>query len=141
MSRHRVVETFTAVALFGLLLGGCATGDGRGTVKALVPADAPALAGLWQGSLTVMSGVSSPATLTVNADQTYIIRAGAFTAQGKAEIQEGRLEFISTATSGVGSTGSRIGTAVVLDRGDAWGLVGSGQSPAGPYNFEFSRRR
>jgi hypothetical protein len=52
-----------------------------------------------------------------------------------------RLEFISTATSGVGSTGERIGTAVVLDRGDTWGLVGWGRSPAGPYNFEFSRTR
>jgi hypothetical protein len=37
------------------------------------------------------------------------------------------------------STGQRTGTGVVLDRGDTWAIIGSGQAAAGPYNFEFSK--
>jgi hypothetical protein len=127
------------MALVGLVLAACATAGTRGTIKAVTSADVPALAGVWQGTVVGVSGRGVPATLTVNADSTYILRGGAFTAQGRAEVNEGRLDFVSTATSGVGSTGDRIGTAVVVDRGDTWAVVGWGRSPAGPYNFEFSK--
>ena len=130
-----------AIALVGLMVAACASGGTQGTVKALTGADVPALAGVWQGTVAVMSGRGFPATLTVNADSTYILRTGAFMAQGRVEVNEGRLDFVSTATSGVGSTGDRIGAAVVVDRGGTWAVVGWGRSPAGPYNFEFSKAR
>jgi hypothetical protein len=137
MLEHVAVRARVLIALVGLVLGGCA--GARGTVKAVTPADVPALSGVWQGTMTGVSGVSFPATLTVNADGTYFIRGGALSAQGKAQADEGHLDFVSTATSGVGAIGDRIGTAVLMDRGDSWSVVGWARAPAGPYNFDFGK--
>lgn len=139
MSRFSAVRSVTVLGLVGLIVAACATGTGHGTVKSVTAADLPALAGVWQGSMTGTGGGSFPATLNVNPDGTYVLRGGAITAQGKAEAKDGQVEFVSTATSGVGAIGQRTGSAVVMDRGDTWGLVGSGRAPAGPYNFEFSK--
>jgi hypothetical protein len=139
MVRLSAIRGITVIALFGFVVAGCATAGSTGAVKALTPADMRSLAGVWQGTMTGMGGGSTPATLTVEADGSYSARGGAFASQGRAEVKDGKLDFVTTQTSGVGAIGERTGSAVVMDRGDSWGLVGSGRAPAGPFNFEFSK--
>jgi hypothetical protein len=141
MVRLSAIRGITIIALFGLVIAGCATAASTGTVKAVTPADMRSLAGVWQGTMTGMGGGSIPATLTVEADGSYSARGGAYASQGKAEVKDGKLEFVTTQTSGVGAIGERTGSAVLMDRGDTWGLVGSGRAPAGPFNFEVSKAK
>ena len=128
------------VAAVALLIAGCA---GTGNLKALTDADRAMLAGTWQGQVVNSTGARSAATLRVNAGGTYTITAGPASSQGRTEIRDGSFSFVaSAAPMGRGeaaSTGQRTGTGVVLDRGDTWAIVGSGQAAAGPYNFEFSK--
>jgi hypothetical protein len=139
MVRFSAIRGVTVIGLFGLVIAGCATAGSTGTVKAVTPADMRWLAGVWQGTMTGMGGGSVPATLTVEADGGYTVRGGAYASQGKAEVKDGKLEFVTTQTSGVGAIGERTGSAVLMDRGDTWGLVGSGRAPAGPFNFDVSK--
>lgn len=134
-----VVRGVAAIALLGSVVGGCASAGSTGTVKAVTPADLHSMAGVWQGTMTNISGGSVPATLTVNADGTYSARGGAFASTGKTEAKDGKLDFVTTSTSGGLTIGQRTGSAVLMDRGDTWALVGSGQAPAGPFNFQFSK--
>jgi hypothetical protein len=83
-----------------------------------------------------------PASLTIRPDGTYTTNAGAFSSSGKAEIRDGFVQFMSTAGSGPMGAGDRAGSAVLMDRGSTWGLVGSGHaSTAGPFNFDFSKAK
>ena len=141
MVRLRVVRSFTVIALCASVIAGCATAGSMGTVTAMTPAEMRSLAGVWQGTMTGMGGGSVPATLTVQPDGSYSARGGAFASQGRAEVIDGKLDFVTTQTSGVGAIGERTGSAVLMDRGDSWGLVGSGRAPAGPFNFQFSRAK
>jgi len=141
MVKLSAIRGITIITLFGLVIAGCATAGSTGTVKAVTPADMRSLAGVWQGTMTGMGGGSIPATLTVEADGSYSARGGAYASQGKAEVKDGKIEFVTTQTSGVGAIGERTGSAVLMDRGDTWALVGSGRAPAGPFNFEVSKAK
>ena len=131
-------------AVVAALISGCVSGSQTvGRPKSLTEADRPILAGTWQGTMVSSTAASIPATLYVNRDGTYTIQAGPASSQGKAEIRDGELEFVASSvivgrTEG-GATGQRTGSAVVLDRGDTWALVGTGRAAAGPYHFEFSK--
>jgi hypothetical protein len=125
------------VALVTWAIAGCA--GPTGTIMAVTAANAPTLAGTWQGSITDPAGKSFPATLTVRPDSTYMVQGGAFVAQGKAQPKDGHLQFVSTSTTGGLAVGERTGSAVLMDQGTGWAMIGSGQAPAGPFNFEFRK--
>ena len=128
-----------AVLVAGVIAGCASTG---GTAKQLTPADAASLAGTWQGMISPVSGSNQPATLTVNRDGTYQTSAGAFLSSGKMEIVSGHVQFMSTGGTGGMAAGQRTGSAVVMDRGSSWGLVGNGYaSRSGPFNFDFSKTK
>jgi hypothetical protein len=127
------IVVFTAVAI------GCAS---TGTQKALAPSDMPALAGTWNGMLTPPSGLNTPGTLTISPDGEYVARAGAFAAQGKAQVKDGALTLTSSSTSGGLATSQRTSTAKLSERPNGvLVLTGSGHSDAGPFNFEVTRQK
>ena len=83
-----------------------------------------------------------PGTLTIRPDGTYSTNAGAFSTSGKAEIKDGFVQFFSSSGSGPMGAGDRSGSAVLMDRGESWGLVGSGHaSTGGPFSFDFSKKK
>ncbi len=133
-TKSRGIAMFVLVAS---LVAGCAT---SGTVKQVTAADAPMLAGTWQGNVYPASGGGQSATLTVNRDGTYTTQAGAFSSTGKLEIKDGNVHFVSTGGTGGFAAGDRAGSATVMDRGSNWGLVGNGYgSRGGPFNFDFNK--
>jgi hypothetical protein len=142
MTRLARAHGIVAIAIVTALIAGCA-GRSVGTPRSLTDADRPMMAGTWQGTFVSSTGATLPATLLVNSDGTYTIQAGPSSSQGKAEIQDGNLVFVASSVAvgrgEAGATGQRTGSAVVLDRGDTWGLVGSGRAAGGPYHFEFSK--
>jgi hypothetical protein len=143
MARLTRPHPIVLVAVIAALITGCA-GRNVGTLKSLTETDRPLLVGTWQGTMISPNGASIPATLQVNSDLTYTNQAGQASSQGRAEIREGRMEFVATGgATGRGEAtpaGERRGSAVLLDRGDTWAIVGSGQASVfGPYNFEFSK--
>jgi hypothetical protein len=97
------------------------------------------LTGTWQGTMIFPSGASWPATLKVYPNGTYATEAGAFTSEGKAQLKNGRLDFVTSYTSGGIAVDNRTGSASLVDQGTSWGLVGSGWADAGLYNFDFSK--
>ena len=136
MAKLKKPRGIVAVALVAWAIAGCAAG---GTVKSVTAADAGLLAGVWQGTLTTPGARSSFATLTVRPDGTYSNEAGGFSSTGKTGLKDGHVQFVSTSTTGGLEVGERAGTAVLMDRTTSWGLVGSGHSQAGPFNFDFSK--
>ena len=138
MAKLRKTHGIVVVVLVAWAIAGCAAG---GTVKPVTAADAGLLAGVWQGSVTYPAGGSSPATLTTRPDGTYSILAGAFSSTGKTELKDGHVNFVSTSQSGGLAVGERAGSAVLMDRTTSWGLVGSGHSQSGPFNFDFSKTK
>jgi hypothetical protein len=110
-----------------------------GTVVPVEPNDLAKLVGTWQGTMIFPSGASWPATLMVYPNGTYATEAGAFTSKGKAQLKNGRLDFVTSYTSGGLAVDNRTGSASLVDKGTAWGLVGSGWADAGLYNFDFSK--
>ena len=134
--RMRALSVLIAVVT---MVAGCAGGGIGGRIVPVEPSDLPKLAGTWQGTMIFPSGVGYPATLIVRPNGTYTTEAGAFTSQGKAQLKNGRLDFITTYTSGGLTVDNRTGSATLVDKGDAWGLTGSGWADAGLYNFDFSR--
>ena len=138
---HRWVRL--SIAVLAVVSIGCAS---TGTSKTIAQGDLPALAGTWAGSVTPPAGgtgaVANQGTLTLSPNGDYVARAGAFTAQGKAEVRNGALMLTSTSTSGGMATGQRTSTATLSERSDGtMVLTGFGHSDAGPFNFEVSRRR
>ena len=131
-----------AVLVAGVIAGCSATGGPAGTVKKLTPADAASLTGTWQGLISPPSGSNVQATLTVKPDGTYQTAAGAFSSTGKLEISDGNVLFMSTGGTGGLAAGQRSGSAVVMDRGSNWGLVGNGHAQmSGPFNFDFNKTK
>jgi hypothetical protein len=142
VSGKRVLSLVIVAAVASVAIAGCAGGGAMsGTVVAIQPGDMAKLAGTWQGTMTATSGASVPATLTVNRDGTYTSRGGAYASAGKAQLKDGKVDFVTTYTSGGQAVDDRSGSAVLMDRGDSWGLVGSGRADAGPFNFDFSKTK
>jgi hypothetical protein len=120
-------------------IAGCAGGGLGGRVVPVEPGDMAKLVGTWQGTMIFPSGASWPATLLVYPNGTYATEAGAFTSRGKAQLKNGKLDFITSYTSGGLAVDNRTGSASLVDQGSSWGLVGSGWADAGLYNFDFSK--
>jgi hypothetical protein len=120
---------------------GCAS---TATSKRIGPDDLPSLAGTWVGTLTLPSGRSDYATMTLSGTGDYVVQAAALSAQGKAQIKDGALVLVPTATSGGGGavTGPRSSVASLAERpGGALVLRGSGHSATGPFDFEVVRQK
>jgi hypothetical protein len=141
MARLRAVRRIGMIALVAGLMAACASGSRGGTVIYVIAADAPQLAGAWQGFMTGPSGGGIEAILNVRPDGTYTVQGGSLTSQGRAEPRDGHIQFVSSSTTGGMQVGERTGSAVLIDRGSSWGLVGSGRAPAGPYNFDFNKAK
>lgn len=138
MAKLRKTHGIVVVVLVAWAIAGCAV---KGTQKPVTAADAPLLRGVWQGDVTSPAGGSFPATLTVRPDGTYSTLAGAFSSTGKIELKDGYVQFVSTSTTGGLAVGERSGSAALMDRGASWGLVGSGHSQSGPFNFDFNKTK
>jgi hypothetical protein len=121
---------------------GCAS---SGATKAIGPQDMPSLAGKWSGTLNLPGGgATAPGTLEITPDGSYTAMAGAFIAQGKAQIKDGSLTLVPTMTTGVGPgvRGPRTSSASLSERPDGTQvLTGYGHSDAGPFDFQVSRRK
>ena len=125
-----------------MLVAGLVAGCASGTVKQVTPADASLLTGRWTGNMSGASGGNEPAVLTVAPDGTYSTQAGAFSSTGKLDIKDGYVHFMSTSGTGSLGSGDRSGSATLMDRGNNWGLVGSGYgSRGGPFNFDFTKTK
>ena len=136
---RRSTRTSCLIAVVALLALGCAS---AGTSKALGPNDLPTLAGRWVGTITPPSGKPVPGTLDVSPNGDYVTRAGAFSAQGKAQIRDGALQMVSTSTTGGLSTSPRTSAATLSERPDGTLVLrGSGHSDAGPFDFEVVRQK
>jgi hypothetical protein len=119
----------------------CAT---AGTPRTIAPGDLSSLAGSWVGTITAPSARGGPGTLELAPSGDYVVRAAAFSAQGRARIEGGRLVLVPTATSGAAGavTGPRSSVASLSERPDgALVLRGSGHSGTGPFDFEVVRRK
>jgi hypothetical protein len=78
----------------------------------------------------------------IKPDGTYTSSGGAFLSEGKMQIVNGHIQFISTGGTGGMAASERSGSAVVMDRGNSWGLVGNGSSNvSGPFNFDFNKTK
>jgi hypothetical protein len=139
MRAERPTLRFLMAALAALTIAGCAGGGLGGRVVPVEPGDMAKLVGTWQGTMIFPSGASWPATLKVYPNGTYATEAGAFTSEGKAQLKNGKLDFITSYTSGGLAVENRTGSASLVDQGSSWGLVGSGWAEAGLYNFDFSK--
>jgi hypothetical protein len=136
------------VASVAWAMAGCGstTLSSPGTARTVYASDLAMLAGTWQGTGKGATGDTSSATLRLNTDGTYSLQMGAWSAQGKAQVVDGALVFAASGGGtgrgeGAGAVGERTGSAVVMDEGDNWALVGSGRSSSGPYNFAFRKAK
>jgi hypothetical protein len=140
MTTNRSLWIFLFLGMLALSALGCATGGG--TAKAIGPNDLPTLAGKWVGSVTPPSGRPIPGTMDLSPAGDYVVRTGAFSAQGKAQAKDGGLQLVSTFTTGGLSTGQRTSTATLSERSDgSLVLRGNGHSDAGPFDFEVVRQK
>ena len=130
-----LIGVFVAAAL------GCAS---TGKSKAIGPNDLSSLAGKWNGTLTLPSGRSEQGTLELSPNGNYTVQATGFTAAGQAQVKDGNLTLVPTATSGGGGavTGARSSVASLSERPDGTLVLrGSGNSGTGPFNFEVVRQK
>jgi hypothetical protein len=128
-------------AVLVVLALGCASSGGR---KAIGPNDLPSLAGKWAGTIVLPSGNTRRGTLDLSPTGDYVVQTAGFGAAGKAEVKDGQLVLVPTATSGGGGsmTGPRSSTASLSQRPDgALVLTGSGRSAAGPFGFDVVRQK
>jgi hypothetical protein len=104
--------------------------------------DVPSLAGTWQGTASGSQGLPQPITMRISPDGTYSTTGGVYTAQGQAEVKDGKLILTSAGTTG-GQAARGVATAVLTERREPSQVIqvlsGSGASGAGPYSFEVSR--
>ena len=136
------------VASVAWAMAGCGstTLSSPGTTTTVYASDLKTLAGTWQGTGKGATGDTIAATLRLAPDGTYSIQAGPWSGQGKAEVRDGALVFVATGGGtgrgeGAAAVGERTGSAVVMDEGANWALVGSGRSGSGPYNFAFRKAK
>jgi len=139
MMNKRSPWVFVLIAAVTVAAFGCAT---SGAAKPVMASDLSALSGKWTGWVSLPGGGSVPGTWELSPSGDYITRAGAFTAQGKAQVKAGALELTSTGGSGPLGTGQRSATALLSEReGGMLVLRGHGHSNAGPFDFEVTRQK
>ena len=143
MAKLRKAQSIVMAVLVAGVIAGCsATGGPAGTAKQITSADVPQLTGTWNGLVSPASGSNYPARLIINPDGTYTTSGGAFLSAGKMQIVNGHIQFMSTGGTGGMAATERSGSAVVMDRGNSWGMVGNGSSTgSGPFNFDFSKTK
>jgi hypothetical protein len=138
MTTRREMWSLLLVGVVATVAWGCASSQSVSTA----PMDLSSLAGTWQGTASGLQGLSQPITMRIGADGTYTTSGGVFTAQGTAQVKDGKLVLTSTGTTG-GQTASPVSTAVLSERREPSQVVqvltGSGASSAGPYSFVVSR--
>ena len=132
-----------SIAVLVFLALGCAS---AGTPRTIAPGDLASLSGVWNGTVIPPSGgggaMNQEGTMTLAANGDYTVRVGAFVTQGKAQVKDGALEMASTSTTGGLTTSQRTSRATLSERPDGMlVLTGMGHSDAGPFNFEFTRRK
>jgi hypothetical protein len=125
---------------------GSTTLSSPGTMRTVYASDLAMLTGTWQGTGRGATGDTIASTLRLNPDGTYSIQAGPWSGQGKAQVKDGALVFVATGGGtgrgeGAAAVGERTGSAVVMDEGDTWALVGTGHGSSGPYNFAFRKTK
>jgi hypothetical protein len=137
-TRRQLWGALLAGAVAALAWGCASTSESRSTG----PLDLPSLAGTWQGTASGAQGLSQPITMRITADGTYTTTGGVYTAQGRAEVKDGKLVLSSSGTTG-GQAASPVATAVLSERREPSQVVqvltGSGASSGGPYSFVVSR--
>ncbi len=139
--RKSWVVTSLLMAVVTVAALGCA-GATSGTAKTIGPNDLVSLAGRWVGNITMPSGSSAPGTWDLTPAGDYTTRAGAFSATGKAQVKDGKLQLTSTSMSGGAATGPRTSTASLSQREDGkLVLTGSGHADSGPFNFEVTKEK
>lgn len=128
------------IGVFAVAAVGCATTGGAS--RTIGPNDLPSLAGKWNGTLTLASGTSTQGTLDMAPSGDYTVQAAGFSAAGRAQVRDGNLTLVPSATSGGGGarTGERSSVASLSERSDGMLVLrGSGSSASGPFNFEVMR--
>jgi hypothetical protein len=146
MDRVARLHRIALVAVVAWAVAGCASSN-PGTARALGAADIRLLEGTWQGTVTGADmGSGVPATIRIEPSGAYTAQGALISSTGKIEIRDGKAEFVAAPTGVTGRAeagavppGARAGSAVLMDRGDHWVLVGSGTGPTGPYNFSLNR--
>jgi hypothetical protein len=92
------------------------------------------------GNVVPPGAKAQPGTLELAPDGSYVARAGAFSAQGTAQVKDGNLVLTSTSTTGGMATGQRTSTASLAQRPDGTlVLTGRGHSDTGPFDFTVTR--
>jgi hypothetical protein len=135
----RKSTTSLVIGVLALAALGCAS---AGTTKTLGPNDMSTLAGKWVGTLTPPSGKPIPGTVEFSPNGDYVVRSGAFSGQGKAQVKDGGLHLVSTSTTGGLTTGQRTSAATLSQRADGMLVLrGSGHSDAGPFDYEVVRQK
>ena len=126
------------IGVFEVAAVGCATTGGAS--RTIGPNDLPSLAGKWNGTLTLASGTSTQGTLDMAPSGDYTVQAAGFSAAGRAQVRDGNLTLVPSATSGGGTVGQRSSVASLSERSDGMLVLrGSGSSSSGPFNFEVMR--
>jgi hypothetical protein len=132
------VWTSLLIAVVVVAASGCAT---AGVPKPITSMQS--IAGTWIGPASLPGGVNVPsARVTIAPDGTYSAIAGAFSAQGKAEIKDGALTMVPTSSTGglAMVAGNRSSSASLTDRGGSMVLTGYGHSDKGPFYFELTKQ-
>ncbi len=126
------------IAVFTVAALGCASSGGT---KPVAVTDLSSLAGTWTGWLAPPGGGSTPATWQMSPTGEYVARAGAFSAQGVAQIKDGALILRSTSGSASLATEQRTSTASVSEHPDGRLVlrgIGRGED-GGQFTFEVTR--
>ena len=144
MTGQRQMRMLLILGFLTAAVGGCASSQVKAPEPSgqVMPMDLPGLAGTWQGTVSGSQGLSQPMTLRIAPGGTYSADAGVYTAQGTAEVRDGKLVLTSASTTG-GQAAQRTSTAVLSERRlpsqVIQTLTGSGASSTGPFSFEVSR--
>ena len=143
MTRPRQMWMLLMLGILTAAVGGCASSQSTAPASAMaVPMDLQSLAGTWQGTAAGAQGLSQPITFKLAPSGAYSVDGGVYTAQGTAEVKDGKLVLTSASTTG-GQAASRVSTAVLSEKKLTTQVVqvltGSGASTAGPFSFEVSR--
>lgn len=137
--REKLIFSVVAAVVACSVLS-CARAE-KPPLKAVPPGDVKNLAGVWNGWIVGPSGKSEQAELTINPDGTYVSRMQGFTTTGVLQVTGSTILADSqTATGGV-AVGQRHATMMLGERAGALVLSGQGQSAAGPFSFEVTKRK